>query len=206
MTAVHRPWQSVGEAGCDECGEGIRTTDEQTLDEWRAAVRDFMAAHPDGEPAGPGQALERAPELPNPLTGELVPLGDVPAVCGAIVMLDERIDLLLAAKRAFAEACVDESKRIGKKTLRPAGYEVKVGADTELEWDATVLLEQLPKAGLPEERLAELVTTTVEYKVNGSVAREVAGASDAYAAIIESAKGRRPKRVSVSVKPTGGGA
>lgn len=143
-------------------------------------------------------ALGRVEAILQPLTGELVPADDLAAVAAALDALREHKRQVDVAIAAFTEAAVAISRAQGTKTLRAGATTVRVGSDTKIQWDVTELAK-LRKAGLPEDRYNELVTEQVEYKVNGSVARQIAGSNPAYAKIIERAKVRVPTRQSASV-------
>lgn len=147
------------------------------------AVADQLAA-------APGVTVE----LVNPITGELVPYGDVPALAEAVRVVKERRDHLNDVIAAFNHAIIQESTRQGTRTLNIGRTTVKVSADHETEWDIELLQEGLLAAGIPQERLEELVVAKVEYKVNGTVARQLSGANPEYKTAIEAAKGRVPKK------------
>ncbi len=138
-------------------------------------------------------------ELLNPISGELVPVRDLPAVAISLTDLRDLKAQVQDAISAFSEAVIQESRRQGTKTLNVGDVTLKVSADSEVVWDVEFLTDALRAAGLPEERIDELVTMTVTYTVNGSVARQLAGASPEYAEVIEAAKRRVPKKVYVSV-------
>lgn len=106
---------------------------------------------------------------------------------------------LREAKGALTEALAAEFSRQGTKTLELNGIKATLGADSEIVWDIEVLGE-LRNLGLPEERMDQLVTAEVTYKVNGSVAKQVAAANPAYAEVIERAKGRVPRTPYVSIR------
>ena len=139
-------------------------------------------------------------ELLNPVTGELVPTSDLGKVAEALDTLRAARAALSDATAAFTEVIVAESKRQGTKTLTAAGVRLEVSADSEIQWDVEELLK-LRDLGLPEDRYTALVTMVVSYKVNGSVARQIEGASPEYAAVVDRARVRVPKRPYVSVKP-----
>ncbi len=138
-------------------------------------------------------------ELLNPISGELVRTADAAAVAATLVDLKDLKNRVQAAIGAFSEAVIQESRRQGTKTLAVGGMTLKVSADSEVVWDVDFLMEGLRDAGLPEERINELVTMVVSYSVNGSVARQLAGASEKYAEVIEASKSRRQKTQYVSV-------
>lgn len=137
-------------------------------------------------------------ELVNPLTGEIVPTRDTVQVADVLMSLKQHKQDVESAIAVFTAPLLAESKRLGAKTLELGGLTAKVSADSEIQWDIEVLLE-LRDLGLPESRYNELVTEVVEFKVNGSVARQLAGASAEYAEVIDRARKRIPKRQYVTV-------
>lgn len=142
-------------------------------------------------------------DLVVPHTGEILPLED-PAACAKIWReIRDLEDKLKDARSALAYAIIEDSARLGKKTIRYGPFEAKVSKDSESAWDYEILLE-LVDAGLPEDRWNALVQENVEYKVNGQVAREIASANEIYKEIITRAKTTHygPERVSVSRKGT----
>lgn len=143
--------------------------------------------------------VDAAPlELVQPLTGELIRADDVAGVGEAIRALREHKREVDTAISAFTAAAIEQSRAMGTKTLRAGGVTIKLGADSEIEWDVTELVKLLA-AGLPPERYAELVTETLTYKVNASVAKQIEGANAKYAPIIDRARVRVPKRQTASV-------
>jgi len=134
-----------------------------------------------------------------PLTGELIPAGDVPKLAEAIQEIRDYRDKLGRAIDALTEALINESHRQGTKTLTAAGLKIEVSADTQIDWDIDEL-DKLRDAGLPGDRYAQLVQTIVTHKVDGRVAKQLEGANDAYATIIDRARVRVPKKQYVTVK------
>jgi len=142
---------------------------------------------------------ETSLELVIPTTGEIVSRDD-PASCARafveIKALEEKLKML---RGALAEALMEESVRVGKKTLHfEHGLTAKIATPVETQWDLEILNELL-EAGLPVERFEQLVTAEVTYKVDGSVIRELEGANEVYAEIIDRARTRFPRSPSVSV-------
>lgn len=138
-------------------------------------------------------------DLVDPRSGELFP-----ATPENAAMLLERLRTLRGQLMEQIKECervlVDESVRIGSKTLRVGGFVAEVTGGAETVWDVEALRVGLRRAGCPEERINEAITETVEYKVNNSVARQLASANPKYAKAIEAAKARTPKPVRVRVK------
>jgi hypothetical protein len=133
-----------------------------------------------------------------PTTGEILDLGDVREVARVRRELKEIRANVDAFNQMLDAVILDESARQGTKTLRLGRYEVTIGPDSEPEWDVDVLAE-LRDAGLPEARYDALVRTEVSYKVDGRVAAQIAKANPEYAAIVERAQSRKPKRPSVRI-------
>jgi hypothetical protein len=144
-------------------------------------------------------ALAVPDEILNPLTGEMVRTSDMPAVARVLQELRHHRQQVSNLISDFTQAVVVESQLQGKKTLEADGLKIEIRGGSEVEWDIETLLE-LHALGLPEARYRELVTEVVSYKVNGSVARQIAGARPEYAAVIERAKRQVPKPYSAAVK------
>lgn len=140
-------------------------------------------------------------ELVLPGTGEIVSLED-PADAAALWFRLKTMESQCAEirRRIANEVLAAEAERLGTKTLHMEGVgKVKMtgGPESETVWDIERLRSEMRAAGLPDDRLALLIKTTVEYKVDGNVARQLAGANPEYARIIDSCKKRvdKPWRV-----------
>lgn len=144
-------------------------------------------------------AVEGERWLLNPASGETLPATPENAAAVLAVLRDLRYRLSDAI-RACESVLADESARQGTKTLHVGGFTASVSGGSELVWDIEALRVGLAKAGCPEERIDALIVATTEYKVNQSVARQLAAANPQYAAAVEAAKGRVEKPVRVSVK------
>lgn len=137
-------------------------------------------------------------ELVVPFTGEIVDLDD-PVTCARMLQeIREISEQLRDARAALTDALIRESERQGTKTLRFGSIEARINTPMETSWDYGVLLE-LQAAGLPEERFNELVTMTVEYKVNGLIAKSISSSNPTYKEIIDRARSQHPKSPSVTV-------
>jgi hypothetical protein len=134
-------------------------------------------------------------------TGELIDPSDIAAVAACLKRLREfELVIVLGEFAACEEALIEEMTRLGRKTLRVGGLEARQSGGSETVWDAQKLERGLRKAGLPEERLNELVKMEVTYKVDGAVARQLAGANPKYERVIKRSKSKVEKKVYVSVK------
>lgn len=147
----------------------------------------------------PGVQLEQTREILNPITGELVPVHDLQRVAESVEILREAKRNLDDVIAAFTEATIEESKRLGTRTLTAGGIKLVVSSDTEVEWDVTAL-SALRDAGLPEERMNELVKAKVEWKVDALVAKQLAASNPEYKRIIDAAQTRVPAKQYVSIK------
>jgi len=137
-------------------------------------------------------------ELIYPVTGEIVSYDD-PAGCvrllGEVRALEQKLkelkaDLTLALEQEFS--------RQGRKTIEVNGVKAELRGGSGIVWDIEVL-DELRTLGLPEERMDELMQAEITYKVNGSVAKQIAAANPEYADVIERAKQKVPKATYVSL-------
>lgn len=135
-----------------------------------------------------------------PGTGEVVDLEDILQVARALAAVRVFKARLDEARGVLEAVLVEEATRRGTKTLRLGDVTAEVGADTTTGWDVERLRAGLFRAGLPADRLNELIEETVEYKVDGRIARQIAGANPAYAKVIERCKTKVPKKPYVAVK------
>ena len=140
-----------------------------------------------------------------PWTGERCDLS-IPEEAARLLDAARRYQVEYA--RPFADACAEtlreESDRLGQRTFERGGWKVEVeSSDSALktEWDVDKLWEGLLEAGLPVERLKDLVS--YEPVVNGMVLRQLRR-TPAYAVVIESAVRKQSPR-SRYVKVTRGG-
>lgn len=142
---------------------------------------------PYGDDSGPTDvAIPELREIANPITGELIDVSDPTACAAAIAELRDLEDRAKYVRRILGETLVEESLRLGTKTLHLAGADVTLTEKKTIVWDVEKLAE-LRDAGLPEERWDELVTQVVEEKVNANVAKQLSG-NPVYAEIVAAAR------------------
>lgn len=140
-------------------------------------------------------------QLVHPGTGELVQPDEIDKIAEALDYCKMAKQRWQDAIDAFSAALIEHSKIVGAKTFHAGSTTVTVSPDKELSWDIDYLDTALSEAGLPEDRIRALITTTVSYKVNAAVANQIAASNPEYAEIIAKAKTYTPKRQYVSVKP-----
>jgi hypothetical protein len=139
-------------------------------------------------------------EVWNPETGELIPATDTPGVAKAVAALRAFSWKLKAAIGDATTVLVEESKRQGTKTLHLDGTTAVIGGGTETVWDIEALRTSLEELGCPQERIEELIKTEVTYKVDGRVAKQLAGANPDYAIALELAKSVVEKPYYVTIR------
>lgn len=105
--------------------------------------------------------------------------------------------------RATTDWLVEESGRLGTKTFAtPGGGKVALSGGPTTKIDGQLLEQLLGEAGCPEERIRDCVTRveTIDYKVNGSVVRQLAASNPDYKAAIDLASHTEEKSWSASLK------
>ncbi len=139
-----------------------------------------------------------------PASGELVDLNDAEQVARAYRHVRELEELLKDAKAVLTDALVVRSQIEGSKTLHTGGGKVVVKGGQDVLWNAQGLKRDLLSAGMAPERVREIVTETIEYRVVASEAKRAGAANPAYAAAVERNRTTSPKRPYVSVTDPGG--
>lgn len=142
---------------------------------------------------------ETGQELVVPTTGEVISADDAPACLRVLTEIRDLEARLRELKGALTEALSEEFARQGTKTLELNGTKAELRGGSEIVWDVEVL-ELLRDEGLPEDRMTDLITTEISYKVNARVAKQLASANPAYAEIIECAQKSIPKATYVVIK------
>jgi len=137
-----------------------------------------------------------------PTTGEVINPDDPAGCLRVLTEIRELESKLKELKSALTEALGFEFSRLGTKTIELNGIKAELRGGSEIVWDVEIL-EELRGLGLPDERMVALVTTEISYKVNASVAKQLAAANEAYAEVIERAKSTIPKSSYVAIKKGG---
>jgi hypothetical protein len=125
--------------------------------------------------------LAERQELLDVLTGEVLPAS--PENAHAILQrIEEQEARLRVAKAAITAYVEDESKKEGTKTFNvPGGKLVLEGGPTTVV-EGNELAQLLRDAGMSDERIAEIVSEEVTYKVNRAKLNQATAANDDYKA------------------------
>lgn len=136
--------------------------------------------------------------IPN---GEIIPLDDPAKVAKAILTLRDLEYQIRQAKEELTQTLVQHSMEIGNKTITLAGGgQATIKGGSETIYDAEEIMADLREAGMSEERISEIVTETVTYKVKAVEAKRAAAANPEYARAIEEWTHIVPRRVTVEIK------
>lgn len=134
----------------------------------------------------------------NPATGEIADANDPAQVITILASLRDLIAVAVEQRRNAEAALAEHARTLGTRTFEIDGQKVEVRGGDRVEYDPDIL-EQLLDVGLPEERWNALVKLEVKTKIDGHVARQLAGANERYAAIVEKAKTVVPGNLYVKV-------
>jgi len=155
-------------------------------------VRKLLPQHVDADPVSTEIILP---------TGEIVNLADPAACARAIEDLRDFSYRIQEIKGALMDALVAESKRQGTKTLHlPDGSKVEIKGGERAVWDAQQLEADLRSAGMPEERIREIVVEEVSWTVAAAKANQAARANPDYARAVEAARSTIETRPTVAIK------
>lgn len=142
-------------------------------------------------------------EIVVPGVGELVNLSDYQSCATALDGIRDLESKLREIKGLLSSAIQAEATRQGTKTLELAdGRKAVLSGGKEVEYDAELLASELEIAGMPEDRIAQIVVPTVSYKVSAVKAKQAAAANPIYADIIESCRREVETPVRVSLRRT----
>lgn len=144
-------------------------------------------------------AIHEQPERLIPLLGQLVDLRKPSEVARAISAIRDAKRQLDEVRQLLEQVLRLESAKHGTKTLHLGDVDVVISGGSRWEYDAEALAADLRAAGLPEQRLAQVVVEVVSYKVSQRVLAQLAAANPAYGEAIERNRRRveAPWRVAV---------
>ncbi len=138
--------------------------------------------------------------VPVPGTGEIVDMADPVSVARALDTLRDFKRQVADIEEMLADRLRQERATQGTRQLNYDGVEVKFGADSFAVYDAEALEYRLRDAGMPEDRISEIIVATVERKVRAVEAKKAAAVNPAYAEAVELSREVVEKRQSVTVE------
>ena len=127
---------------------------------------------------------EPSQQIVVPGIGQVVNLDDPPEVAAALGSVRDLERALREVKSELTAALVYASRRLGTKTLHLENATVEIKGGSTTIYDPMEIESGLREAGMPEERIREIVKETVSYSVDAVKAKQAAGANSIYAAII----------------------
>jgi hypothetical protein len=140
-------------------------------------------------------------QLVVPGTGEVVNLNDYRECALALDSVRDIESDLRAIKSELQRAIAAEATRQGTRTLElPDGRKAVLSGGTETGYDPEKLELGLREAGMPEERIREIVELTYTYKVKAVEAKRAAAANPEYAYVVDSCRTEIEAPVRVSIR------
>lgn len=146
---------------------------------------------------------ETSTDLAIPTTGEIVNLDDFQSCSMALDSIRYIESQFRETKSILTRAIGEQAATLGTRTLElKDGRKAVVSGGTETEYDAEAIEQGLRAAGMPEERIREIVEVTVTYRIKAVEAKRAAGANAAYATVIDEHSREVEKPLSVSIRRT----
>lgn len=134
-------------------------------------------------------------------TGEIVNLADTQACVQALDSIRDFESRIRELKATLTRAVIEEATRQGVRSIELAnGDRAEISPAIEIVYDAQMLTEGLREAGMPEERIIEIVREEVSYKVIANEAKKAAVANPDYAAAVNAARSEQPKSQYISIR------
>lgn len=136
-----------------------------------------------------------------PGTGEVVDLDDYRSCAFALDSIRDIEANLREIKSELNRAIRSEAERQGTRTLElPDGRKAVISGGVETVYDPERLEHGLREAGMPEDRIREIIEETVTYKVKAVEAKRAAAANSEYAYIVDSCRTETESPVRVSIR------
>ena len=133
-------------------------------------------------------------------TGQIINLDDPASCAEALIVVREIESHMKEVKAAIVDRLAEEAKRRGENVFElPDGQRVAVKRNYDVEWDHVGLEADLRAAGMPEERIREIIPEEVSYSVKAVEANKAAKANPEYAKAVASARSEVDKRPSISL-------
>lgn len=138
----------------------------------------------------------------NPIlpSGEIVDLSSPDSCAQALARIREMESQLREVKGAIVDRFAEERQLRGVDEIElEDGTVVKVKRNYEIEWDAQQLEAELRAAGMPEDRIREIIVEEVSWTVKAVEANKAAKRNVDYAAAIARARSEVEKRPTISL-------
>ena len=123
-------------------------------------------------------------QFPDVVSGEVLPATPENAF-HVLTQIAEAEAKLRTLKAAITDYVRDESERLGTKTINVPGGKLVLEGGPEQQVEGHELRQLLAEAGMPEERIAEVVTEEVTYKVNRRILNQMTASNGDYKAAAE---------------------
>ena len=115
-------------------------------------------------------------------------------------MVREQEQHLREIKSWITDVFAEEALRRGENVVPLSdGSSVTVKKNYETVWDAEQLEEDLRAAGMPEDRIAQIIVQEVTHTVKAVEANKAKKANPAYAEAIERARSQTEKKPTISL-------
>jgi hypothetical protein len=147
------------------------------------------------------EVVETAPSTSLVLpSGELVDLNDPASMAHALARVREMQSFLKEVNGMIVDAFAEHRRVHGVDEIElENGDVVKVTAKHALVWDAHQLEEDLREAGMPEERIREIIVEETTYTVKAVEANKAAKRNVDYARAVENARTKVEQRPTISL-------
>lgn len=122
-----------------------------------------------------------------PRTGEVIDPRDTAACVNALDDLRRLGFEIAAAKRALSQAVAEHRQLVGKNTFTVGGRAVEVKGGEKKTIDPLILGRGLREAGMPEERVDDIVQPSVTFKVDARAAQQAGKTNPKYQAALDRA-------------------
>ena len=135
-----------------------------------------------------------------PHSGEVVSLSEEVTCAVALDEVRRMQAHLNEAVKVLSAAIAARGAVLGSKTVKlSGGRKAVISGGTAYVYDAQDLEQRFREAGMPEERIREIIREEITYKVNATEAKRAAGANPEYARALEAVRSEHevPYRVDI---------
>ena len=133
-------------------------------------------------------------------SGELVDLSNPSSRAYALSRIRDMEQQLKEVKGAIVDAFAEDRARLGVDEIElEDGSYVKVKRNYDIAWDHVQLEKDLREAGMPEERIREIIVEEVSWTVKTVEANKAAKRNAEYAKAVASARSEVEKRPTISL-------